>query len=202
MIPWQTRLMSRASSIRSDMVQLALEASIAWGQFPHEGHRAQDVSFPCDWLGNLEPCKSAHGQGHAVRLAPGARPRIRHRGTLTGRSYAVSAIMARKIGPFDCYDINRRHMARVIRNHARVAGARNDAFEDLTVEPPIVDFDLLSEAASPPCQRAYRELDVRRGAWRALWLPQRSGERHGAYGHHLVRHGLRRHLHRNRSSAI
>ena len=67
-------------------------------------------------------------------------------GTLTGRSYAVSAIMARKIGPFDCYDINRRHMARVIRNHARVAGARNDAFEDLTVEPPIVDFDLLSEA--------------------------------------------------------
>lgn len=37
-------------------------------------------------------------------------------------------------------------MARVIRNHARVAGARNDAFEDLTIEPPVVDFDLLEQA--------------------------------------------------------
>ena len=78
-------------------------------------------------------------------------------GTLTGRSYAASAIMARKVGPFDCFDINKRHMMRVIRNHARVAGARNDPFEELTIEPPVVDFDLLVQAGEGELAQALIE---------------------------------------------
>ena len=129
-----------------DMVQLALEASIAWGQFPTKDIARKTYRFRATGLGisNLASLLMAKGMPYDSPQARALASAIV--GTLTGRSYAVSAIMARKIGPFDCYDINRRHMARVIRNHARVAGARNDAFEDLTVEPPIVDFDLLSEA--------------------------------------------------------
>ena len=65
--------------------------------------------------------------------------------------------MARKVGPFDCFGINKRHMMRVIRNHARVAGARNDPFEDLTIEPPIVDFDLLVAAGEGALAQALIE---------------------------------------------
>ena len=69
-------------------------------------------------------------------------------GTLTGRSYAVSALMAAKVGPFDCFELNRPHMMRVIRNHARVAGARTDAYERLTVQPPAVDLELLESVGA------------------------------------------------------
>ena len=129
-----------------DVVQLALEASIAWGQFPTRDIARKTYRFRATGLGisNLASLLMAKGMPYDSPQARALASAIV--GTLTGRSYATSAIMARKIGPFDCYDINKRHMARVIRNHARVAGARNDAFEDLTVEPPIVDFDLLNDA--------------------------------------------------------
>lgn len=129
-----------------DVVQLALEASIAWGQFPTKDIARKTYRFRATGLGisNLASLLMAKGMPYDSREARALASAIV--GTLTGRSYAVSAIMARKVGPFDCYDINKRHMARVIRNHARVAGARNDAFEDLTIEPPVVDFDLLEQA--------------------------------------------------------
>ena len=129
-----------------DLVQLALEASIAWGQFPTRDIARKTYRFRATGLGisNLASLLMAKGMPYD---SPEARAMASALvGTLTGRSYAASAIMARKVGPFDCYGINKRHMARVIRNHARVAGARNDAFEDLSIEPPIVDFDLLSAA--------------------------------------------------------
>ena len=129
-----------------DVVQLALEASIAWGQFPTKDIARKTYRFRATGLGisNLASLLMAKGMPYDSREARALASAIV--GTLTGRSYAVSATMARKVGSFDCYDINKRHMARVIRNHARVAGARNDAFEDLTIEPPVVDFDLLEQA--------------------------------------------------------
>ncbi len=129
-----------------DVVQLALEASIAWGQFPTKDIARKTYRFRATGLGisNLASLLMAKGMPYDSREARALASAIV--GTLTGRSYAVSAIMARKVGPFECYGINRRYMERVIRNHARVAGARNDAFEDLTIEPPVVDFDLLEQA--------------------------------------------------------
>lgn len=126
-----------------DLIQLALEASIAWGQFPTRDIARKTYRFRATGLGisNLASLLMAKGMPYDSPEARALASALV--GTLTGRSYAASAIMARKVGPFDCFGINKRHMMRVIRNHARVAGARNDPFEDLTIEPPVVDFDLL-----------------------------------------------------------
>ena len=40
---------------------------------------------------------------------------------MTGVSYATSAEMAEKLGPFPGYKKNREHMLRVMRNHRRAA---------------------------------------------------------------------------------
>lgn len=140
-----------------DLVQLALEASIAWGQFPTKDIARKTYRFRATGLGmsNLASLLMAKGMPYD---SPEARTTASAlAGILTGRSYAVSAVMARKIGPFDCYAINKAHMLRVIRNHARVAGARNDAFEGLTVEPPVVDYDLLERSGEGDLARALIE---------------------------------------------
>ena len=140
-----------------DLIQLALEASIAWGQFPTKDIARKTYRFRATGLGisNLASLLMAKGMPYDSPEARALASALV--GTLTGRSYAASAIMARKVGPFDCFDINRRHMMRVIRNHARVAGARNDSFEDLTIEPPVVDFDLLVQAGEGELAQALIE---------------------------------------------
>ncbi len=140
-----------------DLIQLALEASIAWGQFPTKDIARKTYRFRATGLGisNLASLLMAKGMPYDSPEARALASALV--GTLTGRSYAASAIMARKVGPFDCFGINKRHMMRVIRNHARVAGARNDPFEDLTIEPPIVDFDLLVAAGEGALAQALIE---------------------------------------------
>lgn len=128
-----------------DMAQLALEASIAWGQFPTRDIARKTYRFRATGLGisNLASLLMAKGLPYdSPRARAFAAALV---GVMTGRSYAASAIMARATSPFACYDLNKRHMARVIRNHARVAGARDDAYEDLGIEPARIDFDLLLE---------------------------------------------------------
>src|SRR3989338_4572853 len=44
---------------------------------------------------------------------------------LTGDSYATSAEMAKTLGPFEMYKLNKDHMLRVIRNHRRRADGKN-----------------------------------------------------------------------------
>ena len=139
------------------LVQLALEASIAWGQFPTRDIARKTYRFRATGLGisNLASLLMAKGMPYNSPEARALASALV--GVLTGRSYATSAIMARKIGPFDCFEINKRHMMRVIRNHARVAGARTDAFEELSVEPPVVDFDLLEAAGEQGLAQALIE---------------------------------------------
>lgn len=126
-----------------DIAQLALEASIAWGQFPTRDIARRTYRFRTTGLGisNLASLLMAKGLPYDSPEARALASAIV--GMLTGRSYAVSALMAAAVGPFACYEINRPHMMRVIRNHARVAGARDDAYENLTVRPPAVDRELL-----------------------------------------------------------
>jgi ribonucleoside-diphosphate reductase alpha chain len=55
---------------------------------------------------------------------------------MTGTAYATSAEMAKELGPFKAYPINREHMLRVIRNHRRAAyNAPEEEYEGLTVKP-------------------------------------------------------------------
>ena len=60
---------------------------------------------------------------------------------MTGMSYATSAEMAGERGAFAGFEDNRAHMLRVIRNHARAAGALPGAYEGLHVDPVAMDAD-------------------------------------------------------------
>lgn len=125
--------------------QLVLEASIHWGQFPTADIARKTWLFRSTGLGmaNLAsllmamalPYDSDEARAFAAALV----------GTLTGRSYHISALMAEIAGPFACYGLNKEHMFRVIRNHARVAGSREDELEDLRYQPLFVNHDLLRQ---------------------------------------------------------
>ncbi|MDO5734312.1 MAG: vitamin B12-dependent ribonucleotide reductase [Eubacteriales bacterium] len=126
------------------IAQLVLEASIIKGQFPTRDIARKTYLFRTTGLGfaNLHslllslamPYDSDEARALAGALA----------GILTGHSYFVSALMAERVGAFPKYEINREHMARVMRNHARAAGMRLDAPEGLNYRLPIVDQPLLN----------------------------------------------------------
>lgn len=55
---------------------------------------------------------------------------------MTGTAYATSAEMAKELGPFKAFPVNREHMLRVIRNHRRAAyNAPKEEYEGLTIQP-------------------------------------------------------------------
>ncbi|MBB1093508.1 vitamin B12-dependent ribonucleotide reductase [Rhodopseudomonas palustris] len=58
---------------------------------------------------------------------------------MTGVSYATSAEMAAKLGPFPGYKKNAAHMLRVIRNHRRAAHGESRGYEALSVAPVPLD---------------------------------------------------------------
>lgn len=125
------------------LCQLVLEASIVWGNFPTPDIARKTWLFRSTGLGlaNLAsllmvlglPYDSDEARAVAASLV----------GILTGRSYHVSALMAEVAGPFACFGINREPMLRVLRNHARVAGARTDLLEELSYEPLHVNHEQL-----------------------------------------------------------
>ncbi|MBH8603542.1 vitamin B12-dependent ribonucleotide reductase [Thermoactinomyces sp. CICC 10522] len=61
---------------------------------------------------------------------------------MTGTAYATSAEMAKELGPFKAFPINREHMLRVIRNHRRAAyGAPEEEYEGLQIKPMGINPD-------------------------------------------------------------
>jgi ribonucleoside-diphosphate reductase alpha chain len=120
---------------------LVLEVSVMMAQFP--SRRIAELSYRYRTLGlgyaNLGGYLMASGipydsaQGRAICGAVTA--------LMTGVSYATSAEMASERGPFAGYEDNRAHMLRVIRNHARAAGALTGKYESLHTEPVALDAD-------------------------------------------------------------
>ncbi len=125
------------------LAQLLLEASIHWGQFPTEDIARKTHVFRTTGLGiaNLASLLMASGIPYDSEEARSYAAGLM--GLLTGRSYAVSALMASQVGPFSAYDLNKEHMLRVIKNHAVVAGALNEPLDGLSYEPLRVDHALL-----------------------------------------------------------
>jgi ribonucleoside-diphosphate reductase alpha chain len=123
--------------------QLVLEASVHWGQFPTPDIARKTWLFRTTGLGmaNLAALLMALGLPYDSDDARAVAAALT--GILTGRSYAVSALMAEAAGPFAKYELNREPMLRVIRNHARVAGALSDDFEGLNCIPLLVDHGRL-----------------------------------------------------------
>ena len=139
------------------LAQLLLEASIHWGQFPTEDIARKTHVFRTTGLGiaNLASLLMASGIPYDSEEARSYAAGIM--GLLTGRSYAVSALMAKKVGPFEAYDLNKDYMLRVIKNHAVVAGAINDPLDGLNYEPLKVNHELLAEINQTPLSEALKE---------------------------------------------
>ncbi len=148
---------------------LVLEISVMMAQFP--SRRIAELSFYYRTLGlgyaNLGGYLMASGipydsaEGRAIC---GAITSL-----MTGMSYATSAEMAGERGAFAGFEDNRHHMLRVIRNHARAAGALHGAYETLHVDPVAMDADNCKDKAL---------VDAARESWkRALTLGTKNGFR-------------------------
>jgi ribonucleoside-diphosphate reductase alpha chain len=126
------------------LIQLVLEATIHSGHFPTEDIARRSYMFRTTGLGltNLGAMLMSMGlpyDSDDARAVSAALVSV-----LTGESYSASAWMAEKVGPFPCFEANRLHMQRVVRNHARAASAYDgSAFEELSVEPQKIDTDTL-----------------------------------------------------------
>jgi len=128
------------------LIQLALEATIHWGQFPTEDIARKSYMFRTTGLGltNLGMLFMSMGlpyDSEEARQVGAALCSL-----MTGHSYYVSALMAQKIGTFDCYDINKSYMNKVIRNHARAASYNplDTEMEDMSYNPSTIDHSILS----------------------------------------------------------
>lgn len=125
------------------LTQLLLEASIHFGQFPTEDIARKTHDFRTTGMGvaNIASLFMAMGYPYdseeARTLAAGMI------GLMTAQAYTVSALMSKEIGPFEKYGINREYMLKVIRNHARTAGAILSPYEGLNYEPVQIDHNIL-----------------------------------------------------------
>ena len=108
--------------------------------------------------------------------------------TLTGKSYAASAQMAKELGAFPGYKKNKKsssvdggrkgNMLRVIRNHRRAAHGESDGYEGLEINPVPIDAAKLTDTSEGYGTIANSDalLASARGCWdEALEL----GEEHG-----------------------
>lgn len=123
--------------------QLMLEASIQWGQYPTEDIARKTYNFRTTGLGVSNLASLLMVMGHPYDSEEARTLASSLIGILTGQSYHVSALMAEAVGPFAKYEINKEFMLKVMRNHARSAGALNTSFEGLTNKPYTVDHDML-----------------------------------------------------------
>lgn len=125
--------------------QLLLEASIHWGQFPTEDIARKTYLFRTTGLGIANSASLLMAMGIPYDSDEARVLSAAIMGLITGESYHVSALMAKAVGPFEKYTLNKTYMNRVIRNHARVAGALSSELEELHYEPLRVNHGLLLE---------------------------------------------------------
>jgi ribonucleoside-diphosphate reductase alpha chain len=146
---------------------IVLEVSVLMAQFPSKQIAELSYEFRTLGLGyaNIGGLLMTSGipyDSGAGRAIGGALTAI-----MTGISYATSAEMAEKLGPFPGYKKNREHMLRVMRNHRRAAYGERTGYEKVATPPVPLDH------ASCPDQALITHA---KAAWdRALSL----GEKHG-----------------------
>ncbi|TNF24240.1 MAG: vitamin B12-dependent ribonucleotide reductase [Deltaproteobacteria bacterium] len=119
---------------------IVLEISVLMAQFP--SRRIAELSYEYRTLGlgyaNIGTLLMVSGipyDSEEARAMGGAITAL-----MTGVAYATSAEMAKELGPFPAYEVNKADMLRVIRNHRRAAyNARDDAYEGLSITPVGID---------------------------------------------------------------
>jgi ribonucleoside-diphosphate reductase alpha chain len=146
---------------------VVLEVSVLMAQFPSKQIAERSYEFRTLGLGyaNIGGLLMTSGipyDSDSGRAIGGALTAI-----MTGISYATSAEMAEKLGPFPGYKKNREHMLRVMRNHRRAAYGERTGYEKVATPPVPLDHASCPEQALIAHAKA---------AWdRALAL----GEKHG-----------------------
>lgn len=125
------------------LVQLILEASIHWGQFPTEDVAKKTYMFRTTGLGISNLSSLLMVKGYAYDSDKARTLAASLAGILTAHSYYISSLMAEKIGTFKKYDINKIYMKKVIRNHARAAGVLNSDYENLNYNPMKINHKIL-----------------------------------------------------------
>ncbi|MCX6781362.1 MAG: vitamin B12-dependent ribonucleotide reductase [Candidatus Magasanikbacteria bacterium] len=149
---------------------ITLEVSVLMAQFPSKEIAQMSYEFRTLGLGyaNLGAgvllAAGIPYDSKEARAIGGAITAI-----MTGESYATSAEMAKNLGAFNRFELNRSDMLRVIRNHRRAAyNAPADEYEKLAIKPVGID---------PNACPVYL-LRAARGAWdRALELGEIYGYR-------------------------
>ncbi|MGB7691657.1 MAG: vitamin B12-dependent ribonucleotide reductase, partial [Pseudolabrys sp.] len=146
---------------------VVLEISVMMAQFPSKQIAELSYEFRTLGLGyaNIGGLLMTAGipyDSDAGRAICGALTAI-----MTGVSYATSAEMAEKLGPFPGYKKNREHMLRVMRNHRRAAYGERSGYEKVATHPVPLDHAACSDQTL---------IDHAKAAWdRVLAL----GEKHG-----------------------
>lgn len=126
-------------------IQIALEATIHWGQFPTEDIARKSHMFRPTGLGIANTAALHMMMGHPYDSDEARTIAATLMGIITGQSYLTSSLMAKTVGPFEKFEINKKYMMEVIRNHARVAGALNTPYERLTYNPLKVNHEILKK---------------------------------------------------------
>jgi len=148
---------------------IVLEISVLMAQFPSREIAERSYEFRTLGLGyaNIGGLLMTSGipyDSDAGRAICGALTAI-----MTGVSYATSAEMAEKLGPFPGYKKNREHMLRVMRNHRRAAYNERTGYEKVATPPVPLDH------AACPDQTLITHA---KSAWdRALALGEKYGYR-------------------------
>ncbi|MBF7096524.1 vitamin B12-dependent ribonucleotide reductase [Alkalibacter mobilis] len=129
-----------------EMIQLVLESSIHWGQFPTKDIARKSHLFRTTGLGLANTSSLLLALGLPYDSDESRNLVAALSGIMTGASYRMSSFMAETVGPFEKFDINKDHMLRVIRNHSRVAGAMDDELEEIHYDVQKIDHDVLKAA--------------------------------------------------------
>lgn len=127
------------------MVQIVLESTIHWGQFPTEEIARKSYMFRTTGLGltNLGMLFMLMGKPYDSDISRNIGASCMS--LLTGYSYYISSLFAERIGSFPGYTVSSKHMMKVIRNHARAASysKTEKEFEGLGYEPVRITHKLL-----------------------------------------------------------
>ena len=152
------------------LTQLVLEASIHWGQFPTEDIARKTYLFRTTGLGIANLASLLMVMGYAYDSEDARNIASSLSGIMTAEAYYVSSLLAKELAPFEKYEINKKHMLLVIRNHARAAGALNSEYENLNYDPIKVNHNILNNNSLGYISEALKD------CWsKAL----SSGEKHG-----------------------
>jgi ribonucleoside-diphosphate reductase alpha chain len=148
---------------------VVLEISVLMAQFPSKQIAQLSYEFRTLGLGyaNIGGLLMTSGipyDSDEGRAIGGALTAI-----MTGVSYATSAEMAEKLGPFPGYKKNREAMLRVIRNHRRAAYNERTGYEKVATPPVPLDHASCTDKAL---------IEHAKTAWdKALQLGERNGYR-------------------------